>query len=135
MSEIEAAIEQLTKRVARAEWLATKALERARAASNKVKDLINNQKHYLRHRAPGVLKRQARLLLTAERFAKRYDKMPRMKFTQLRKSSRPKHVLMVDGNQAKKLVALADLDFRSIINALPKKAKMANSMGYSMGKR
>lgn len=118
-------VSRLTKQVARLEKVAATALKRARGANQRVRAVLSNQQHYLRFRAPVVNKRQEHLMAGARAIAKRLQGLPQFKLTSTvgvgRKTQR--HLLMVDGNQAKKLTNLLKLDFRSIINALPHRVK------------
>ena len=82
-------------------------------------DIVNNQKHYLRHRKKKVDARQAALLSAASRYAKRMKDIPKIKvaLTKMSKSGKNRIILMVTNNQARKLRALAEMDLRPILNS------------------
>ena len=124
------------RRIRRLERMLIGLKRRTIDINEKYCDLLSNQRHYLKYRAPGVLHKQKLLMQQAQNFLKRTAGMPQFKTTcTYSKSKRTKHVLMLDGNQANKLAAMLNLDFRRLINALPGGgrlgAKRAVRLGYT----
>ena len=131
--ELEKAVEHLEAQVRRSLKVARKTNERCAA-------LLANQKHYLRHRAPGVLKRQKLMMANAEKLADRIQSIPGIKHITTKNiakgSKNPRHLLLVSGNEARKLRALARLDLRTILNRVSNLGKKRRDiLGYTYGKR
>lgn len=83
--------------------------------------ILSAKKHYLKHKAPAVFKRQSIMLKSMQKIAKKLAAIPRI-YLQVTHKARNQQVqnvlLMVTSNQAKKLRALADADLRPILNGL-----------------
>jgi len=114
-------ITKLTQTVA---WL-TKSNERTLRLAQKINDrysnILNNQTHYLRFRKPLVEKRQKALLVNATNLAKRMANIPDFKSLSTigkRKGRREvRHMLLVSGNEARKLRAIARIALRPLLNS------------------
>jgi hypothetical protein len=137
---VERQIKKLEDRITHLEATTARALKVARRISNRCTSLLNNQKHYLRHRAPTVLKRQKRMLANAERLTARLQAIPGIKHVTTQKtahgSKTVRHLLLVSGNEARKLRALAHIDLRSILNTVSNRGKKRREiLGYTNGNR
>ena len=97
-------------------------LRLVQAINDRYSSILHNQNHYLKFRKPLVEKRQKQLLLNAANLAKRLSNIPDLKSITTKKTGHTgrravRHILLVSGNEARKLRALARMDFRSLLNA------------------
>ena len=103
------------------EYKVKKALALVRQVNKRCADILAARNHYLRHRAPGVLKRQKIMLRTLEKTAKKFDAIPRLSLQvthKARNKDKQNVLLMVTSNQARKLRAIADADLRPLLKGL-----------------
>ena len=111
-------IRGLEFKVARLEKLVDTFRSKYSSLNNRCMAIIHNQRHYLRHRAKKVDKRQASLMRAAQSVAKKLKRMPEWsKIVSGTSCSGRRHVLFVTNNHARKLRALADLDLRPLLNS------------------
>lgn len=137
---LESKVRKLEKTVEHLEDQVRRSLKVARKTNERCAALLANQKHYLRHRAPGVLKRQKLMMANAEKLAARIQNIPGIKHITTKKRVRgskdSRHLLLVSGNEARKLRALARLDLRTILNRVSNLGKKRRDiLGYAYGKR
>ena len=99
--------------------------------SKKISTIIGNQQHYLRHRAPEVFKNQKKRLAKADALMRRMEAIPKINIcTSYKGKVRAQRVLfMCTANEARKLRAMLNVDFRQFNSSRPK--KLHQSMGYS----
>jgi len=99
--------------------------------NQKLTTIVGNQKHYLRHRAPAVLKNQQIRILQAQRLLKRIEAIPNLKvITSYKGKVRAQRSLfMCTGNEARKLRSMLNIDFRQFNSSKAK--KLHDRMNYS----
>lgn len=100
--------------ISKQEDLIKKLRQRVVVLNGKLSQIIHNQRHYLRHRAPKVLKNQRDRIRKSEQLLK---KMAAIEKIQLRTSyggeQRAHRVIfMCTANEARKLRAMVNIDFR-----------------------
>ena len=108
----DARIEKLEKQI-------DHALKLVRKVNDRCAGILAARNHYLRHRAPGVLKRQQVMFRAMQKAAKKLEAIPRISIQvshKARNKDKQNVLLMVTANQARKLRALADADLRPILN-------------------
>lgn len=99
--------------------------------NDRIVSVLHNQKHYLKCRAPGVLKRQKKfpnVLSLMEKKLKRLQKLGVCK-TQHKKTRRV--VFLCTGNEAVKLRRLVEFDFRPLLNSKINRTK--NRISLNIG--
>jgi hypothetical protein len=93
------------------------------ALNHRVVSVFHNQQHYLRHRAPKVLKKQKTMMLATERLYKRMEVIGRQNIRfQSALHSKPAEkniVFLCSHNDVKKLRTVLNMDFRQF-NGLKK---------------
>jgi hypothetical protein len=119
MDDIQKRFLEMDKTIALTLKKIEKVNSRVSEMSERVCNILNNQKHYLNNRGKNVLKRQADARKTVARFNALIKKIPKLNvtFTKKAKDGRQRILMMVTHNEARKIRALAELDFRSILNA------------------
>ena len=85
--------------------------------NKRIGNVLSNQKHYLRYRAPLVMKRQKHLLDHAYTLARKLKDFPKIKPFVIRKAKcgEVRHVLLVTQNQARRLRRLADTNLLPLL--------------------
>ena len=109
------------KRFERLEEQVQRALILVRKVNARCANILAARNHYLRHRAPAVLKRQSVMIGAMKKMAKKLEAIPRMSLQvshKARNKDKQNVLLMVTSNQARKLRALADADLRPVLNGL-----------------
>ena len=122
----------LQRQIARQEHLLRSARKRITSMAGRVTDVLNNQKHYLRHRATGVLARQKSVVATAAALVKRMQNIPRLNFMTSRQGKRYNVVFMCTNNEARKLRALVDVDFRQFNSSIK---RLGQPLNYSKSRK
>jgi DNA repair ATPase RecN len=105
--------------------------KRITEATRKVNAMHDNQRHYLRRRAPKVLKRQRELQKKTEQILKRLERVGKLNFKVSSKawSKGEQHVLfMCTHNEARKLRSMLNVDFRQFNSCKP---RPLTRLGYS----
>ena len=129
-------VRNLQKRIDRLEHLLNSNRKLTSRANDRVVTVLNNQKHYLRHRAPGVLKRQKDLITKAVRLMRRLECIPKLNIQTSHKkhNSADKHIIfMCTGNEARKLRQMINIDFRMFNSCKVK--KLHHTLNYSGAKK
>ena len=87
--------------------------------NEKLRDILSNQKHYLRYRATTVNDRHKIMMKTIKRYYNIMQRVPKLAVMLNRRShsGKDRHILLVTGNQARKLRMLAECDLRPILNS------------------
>jgi hypothetical protein len=84
--------------------------------NNRTSAMFHNQQHYLRHRAPAVLKKQRAMTLATARLYKRMEAIGRQNIRfQSALHSKPSEkniIFLCSHNDAKKLRTILQMDFR-----------------------
>jgi hypothetical protein len=112
------------------------ALGLIRRTNERCAAILSAKNHYLKHRAPGVFKRQSIMLRSMQKLAKKLEAIPRvaLQVTHKARNQQVQNVLlMVTSNQARKLRALADADLRPILNGMSNSTagKKRARLGYT----
>jgi hypothetical protein len=118
--EIKSVLRELRKRIDTAELQVERLLIVNRKILGRYRDIVDTKKHYMKHRAPGVLKRQSIMLRQMKMLANKLSAIPRIQLQVTHKARNAGSIntlLMVNHNQARKLRALADMDLRPILNS------------------
>jgi hypothetical protein len=102
--------------------------------SKKLSQVLGNQKHYLRHRAPEVFKMQKRRIAKAERLMEKMAAIPKINIiTSYSGDKRVKRaIFMCSPNEARKLRAVLNIDFRQFNSSKTK--KLHSTLNYSSKK-
>lgn len=115
MSRTENPIIPLLRQIDRQETLIKTLRRRTTELSRKLGLILSNQTHYMRFRAPKVAERQKALAEQAKRFVKRMEKLPNLKLHtsyNARNSKANRVIFFCTGNEARKLRAMLNIDFR-----------------------
>lgn len=109
----------IEKRVERLENRIKFIIENQVRINSKLNNIIHTRNHYLRHRAPAVMKKQKMMLRRLSRMVDKFDKIPRMNLktsSKAKSGSRFNTLLLVTTNQAEKLKAIADSNLIGLLN-------------------
>lgn len=109
---IESKIARLEKKIIHLQTACTKI-------NDKYMGIIHTRNHYLRHRAPGVNKRQKLLLRAALTLEKKFRTLKKvgLHMTHSTRSGKQNILLLVTANQARKLRAIADSNLTHFLNS------------------
>jgi hypothetical protein len=99
--------------------------------SHKLSQVLGNQRHYLRHRAPEVLKNQLKRIKQAEALMKRMESIPKINVctSYQGKVRAQRSIFMCTPNEARKLRAMLNIDFRQFNSSKTK--QLHTTLNYS----
>lgn len=101
--------------------------------TERVNDILYSKRHYLRNRAPGVLKRQ-QILTQAKNILRRWSVIPKLNVvTANKRRGKTNCIFLCTGNEARKLRAMVNLDFRQFNSRTPK--KLNSKLSYCISKK
>jgi len=135
MKDLSITLSDYDNRLKRVEHLLDSARALLSRTNDRVAAVLSNQKHYLRRRAPGVLARQKaqqQNIKNAQLLLKRIERIPKLSFQtarNLHNKSERHLIFMCTPNEARKLRAMVNIDFRQFNSSVVKKP--GTTLNYS----
>jgi hypothetical protein len=128
------ALSAMKRELARINRILSTTRRKLRQTRRQVGNVLSNQRHYLRYRAPAVVTRGRKMVEHAKKFMQRMERIPKLNIkTSCKAGERYNIIFLCTNNEARKLRALANIDFRrfNTCGRLGEKSRKFPSLHYT----